>query len=79
VGSGKTLLMHVNLLQYRHYAHRAGYDKQLSRVILLTPNERLNREELEAMHVLFMSEDQAGYIAKLLAIAKRTETGGTLA
>lgn len=41
-GSGKTLLMHVNLLQYRHYARRGGYDKQLSRVILLTPNERLS-------------------------------------
>ena len=45
-GSGKTLLMHANLLQYRHYAHRAGYDKQLSRVILLTPNERLSSQHM---------------------------------
>ena len=43
-GSGKTLLMHVNLLQYRHYAAKHGKDKELSRVILLTPNERLSEQ-----------------------------------
>jgi hypothetical protein len=45
-GSGKTLAMHVNLLQYRHYAHRHGKDKDLSRVILLTPNERLSEQHI---------------------------------
>jgi hypothetical protein len=45
-GSGKTLLMHVNLLQYRHYAKQTGKDKDLSRVILLTPNERLSEQHL---------------------------------
>ncbi len=45
-GSGKTLLMHVNLLQYRHYAALAGKDKDLSRVILLTPNERLSEQHI---------------------------------
>jgi hypothetical protein len=45
-GSGKTLLMHVNLLQYRHYAGKHGKDKELSRVILLTPNERLSNSIL---------------------------------
>ncbi len=45
-GSGKTLLMHVNLLQYRHYARRHGKDKDLSRVILLTPNERLSEQHI---------------------------------
>jgi len=43
-GSGKTLLMHVNLLQYRHYAVKHGKEKELSRVILLTPNERLSEQ-----------------------------------
>ena len=33
-GSGKTLLMHINLLQYRHYVAKHGKDKELSRVIL---------------------------------------------
>lgn len=46
-GSGKTLLMHVNLLQYRHYARTYGRHKELSRVILLTPNERLSEQHIE--------------------------------
>jgi len=45
-GSGKTLLMHVNLRQFRHYAERSGQADQLSRVILLTPNERLSEQHL---------------------------------
>jgi hypothetical protein len=45
-GSGKTLLMHVNLLQYRHYAAKHGRVKELSRVILLTPNERLSEQHI---------------------------------
>lgn len=45
-GSGKTLLMHVNLLQYQHYAARHGKEKELSRVILLTPNERLSEQHI---------------------------------
>lgn len=45
-GSGKTLAMHVNLLQYRHYAHKHGKDKDLSRAILLTPNERLSEQHI---------------------------------
>ena len=45
-GSGKTLLMHVNLLQYRHYATKHGKDKYLSRVILLTPNEHLSEQHI---------------------------------
>ncbi|WP_059280048.1 DEAD/DEAH box helicase family protein [Dehalococcoides mccartyi] len=45
-GSGKTLLMHINLLQYRHYAQKHGRDTELSRVILLTPNERLSEQHL---------------------------------
>ncbi len=45
-GSGKTLLMHVNLLQYRHFSKKYGKDKDLSRVILLTPNERLSEQHV---------------------------------
>ncbi|MEW6671828.1 MAG: DEAD/DEAH box helicase family protein [Thermodesulfobacteriota bacterium] len=45
-GSGKTLLMHVNLLQFRHYAKSCGREKDLSRVILLTPNERLSEQHI---------------------------------
>ena len=45
-GSGKTLLMHVNLLQYRHYAERQRRGRDLSRVILITPNEQLSEQHL---------------------------------
>ena len=45
-GSGKTLLMNVNLLQYRHYAQQYGKANDLSRVILLTPNERLSEQHI---------------------------------
>jgi len=43
-GSGKTLIMHVNLLQFQHYAKQVGREDELSRVILLTPNDRLSEQ-----------------------------------
>lgn len=45
-GSGKTLLMHINILQYQHYMDLHG-GRQLNRVILLTPNEGLSHQHLE--------------------------------
>lgn len=45
-GSGKTLLMHVNLLQYQHYSAMHGKDRELAHVILLTPNERLSAQHV---------------------------------
>ena len=37
-GSGKTLLMHAHILQYRHYLDRTG--KRLNNIVLVTPNEQ---------------------------------------
>lgn len=48
-GSGKTLMMHANLLQFRHYAREAGGEDDLSRVLLITPNERLSRQHIDEM------------------------------
>jgi len=45
-GSGKTLLMHVNILQYRHYLEKHGRGNELNRIILLTPNEGLSIQHL---------------------------------
>ena len=45
-GSGKTLLMHVNLLQYQHYQNQSGSGANLNRIILLTPNEGLSSQHL---------------------------------
>ncbi|MXY24902.1 MAG: DEAD/DEAH box helicase [Acidobacteria bacterium] len=59
-GSGKTLLMHAHVLQYRHYLDRAG--GRLNNVVLLTPNEQMSGQherELRAsgLHArLFSSE-----------------------
>ena len=47
-GSGKTLLMHVNVLQFRYYLSRFPRQApQIDQVILVTPNERLSDQHLE--------------------------------
>ena len=46
-GSGKTLLMHINLLQYLHYLKLYGKPEELNYIILLTPNEGLSYQHLE--------------------------------
>lgn len=46
-GSGKTLLMHVNLAQYRNYLAKHRRAGELNRVMVLTPNEGLTHQHLE--------------------------------
>jgi len=41
-GSGKTLLMHAHILQYRHYLAASG--GRLNNVVLLTPNEQMSMQ-----------------------------------
>lgn len=52
-GSGKTLLLHVNIKQYLHYYQergQAGAGKAYpDKIILLTPNEGLSRQHLEEL------------------------------
>lgn len=45
-GSGKTLLMHANILQYQFYLDKHGRSRELNRIILLTPNEGLSQQHL---------------------------------
>ena len=45
-GSGKTLLMHANILQYQHALNRHGRWRELNRILLLTPNEGLSQQHL---------------------------------
>lgn len=54
-GSGKTLLMHVNYLQYKYYSKKYGREKDLSRVVLISPNERLSEQ-----HIAEFSESNIG-------------------
>jgi len=50
-GSGKTLLLHVNLLQYLHHFERRHPGQHPSKIILLTPNEGLSRQHLDELHL----------------------------
>ena len=43
-GSGKTLLMHLNYLQFLHYNR-----EQLDNILLITPNEGLSAQHIEEM------------------------------
>ncbi|MDA3822229.1 MAG: DEAD/DEAH box helicase family protein, partial [Bacteroidales bacterium] len=45
-GSGKTLLMHCNVLQFQHYAKRFAKLDDYSQVILISPNERLSEQHI---------------------------------
>ena len=45
-GSGKTLLMHINIMQYEFYLKKRGRQNELNRIILLTPNEGLSHQHL---------------------------------
>lgn len=48
-GSGKTLLMHANIQQFRYYLKRFGKAKNINKIILLTPNEGLTRQHLQEL------------------------------
>lgn len=45
-GSGKTLLMHAHILQFRRFLETHGRARELNRIILLTPNEGLSQQHL---------------------------------
>ena len=65
-GSGKTLLMHINILQYRYYLKKHNLEKGLNRIIVLTPNEGLSKQHLKEFA-------QSGMEAELF-----DKTGGSL-
>ncbi|PFG51963.1 type III restriction/modification enzyme restriction subunit [Marinobacter sp. LV10R520-4] len=48
-GSGKTLLLHVNIKQYLHYFQAGHSSSHPDKIILLTPNEGLSRQHLEEL------------------------------
>lgn len=60
-GSGKTLLMHVNVLQYKHYLNKANKERELNKTILLTPNEGLSRQHRDEF---ILSGQDAGLFSK---------------
>lgn len=74
-GAGKTLLLHVHLLQVRHYLKNGRHPEALVRrpdgrrlfdnVLLITPNEGLSRQHLEEF-------ERSGIPAELLTRASRS-------
>ena len=57
-GSGKTLLLHVNVKQYLYYFQAGQGSSYPDKIILLTPNEGLSRQHLEELK-------QSGFAAQL--------------
>ncbi len=56
-GGGKTLIMHINILQFQHYLKKARKNKQFNRTILLTPNEGLSLQHKEELDLSNISAD----------------------
>ncbi len=50
-GSGKTLLLHVNIKQYLHYFQNGRADHYPDKIILMTPNEGLSAQHLQELHM----------------------------
>ncbi len=50
-GSGKTLLLHVNIKQYLHYFQSGRKEHYPDKIILLTPNEGLSAQHLDELHL----------------------------
>ena len=63
-GSGKTLLMHANILQYQRALAQHGRRRELNRILLLTPNEGLSQQHLREF-------EAAGIAAELFNKAGR--------
>ena len=67
-GSGKTLLMHANILQYERARTRYGRQRELNRILLLTPNEGLSQQHLDEF-------EAAGLAAELFNKEGRGRSG----
>ena len=83
-GSGKTLLMHINIKQYLHYAQKNN-QKHQNKVILITPNEGLTKQHLEEFNLsnidanIFSKNSGAMFSGKaieILEITKLSEDSG---
>ncbi len=65
-GSGKTLMMHINIKQYLHYAEKY-HAKKLNRILILTPNEGLSSQHLQELYLsnfsaeLFSKQGNGGF------------------
>jgi len=83
-GSGKTLLMHVNIKQFLHYQkkHRTG---EINKILLVTPNEGLSEQHLSEFDEsgieaeIFTKGNSSAFSGKqveIIEISKLAETSG---
>lgn len=84
-GSGKTLMMHINIKQYLHYVEKY-HAKKLNRILILTSNEGLSSQHLQELYLsnfsaeLFSKQGSgvlfAGKNIEVIDINKLAETDG---
>ena len=73
-GSGKTLIMHINSLQFHKYNK-----KEIDNILLITPNEGLSRQHLEELRKsninakIFSETDREKDTIQIIEIQKLTE------
>ena len=70
-GSGKTLIMHMNILQYLHYfkrAKRLNSKLSINKIIVLAPNEGMSKQHLEELEMssipAVIFEKDSGFITR---------------
>lgn len=56
-GGGKTLIMHVNILQFEYYSKKYGKSHIFNRTLLLTPNEGLSLQHKNELDASNLSSD----------------------
>ena len=83
-GSGKTLLMHINIKQFQHYAEKYEAD-EINKILLVTPNEGLSNQHLEEFTLsgieaeIFSKKSSDAFSGKnveIIEISKLAETSG---
>jgi len=77
--------MHINILQYKHYLKKHNRERELNRIILLTPNEGLSQQHLGEFELsnieadLFSKEGRSLYSSgdvEIIDIHKLREESG---
>jgi len=63
-GSGKTLLLHLNYLQFLHY-----FPNQADNILLVTPNEGLSEQHLQELSMSGIAARRVGEAADVLSSA----------
>jgi len=55
-GSGKTLIMHINILQFNYYL-KLNPRTEINKIIVLTPNEGMSNQHLEELNLSCISAE----------------------